>query len=112
MLHQPLDVAHDDTAARLLSAPELYLVYGGAAAAFILGGFVVVRTYRWYRRTKQIETTAGEDLAQLAEAITTEAELAPEEVQRVRDAIERRMQKTLEEAGQEPVEKKETAEGS
>jgi hypothetical protein len=99
MIERPLNVAPDDTAARLLSSHELWLVYGGAFAAFALGSCAVIATYRWYRRVRHSQTTAGEDLAQLADAIADQPELEPEEVQRVREAIERRKQHLPENPG-------------
>ena len=69
--------------------PELLAMYALLLAFLVSGGIVIYVTYRWYRHLKTASSSKADDLDQLARVLEDEAELAPEEKERVRAALER-----------------------
>jgi hypothetical protein len=71
-----------------LSDPDLLLAWLILAGVLLVGGLAIYAATRWYRNLNQPPSTSGEDLGQLPRAL--EQELSPEEMERLRAAIERR----------------------
>jgi hypothetical protein len=92
-------------AGRTLFDPELLAMYALLLAFLVSGGIVIYVTYRWYRRLKNAPSSKTEDLDQLARVLQDDAELAPEEKERLRAALQR--QKDA--AAQPPKEQKDAA---
>jgi hypothetical protein len=76
-------------AAPSLFDPDLLAMYAVLLAILVSGGIVIFVTYRWYRTLKNASSNKNEDLDELARAMEDEAELAPEERERIRAALER-----------------------
>jgi hypothetical protein len=69
--------------------PELLAMYAALLAVLAAGGVIIYATLRWYRNLKNNPSTSKEDLAELAHALEDVDELAPEERERLRAALER-----------------------
>jgi hypothetical protein len=77
------------SAASLIES-DLALMYVVLLAVLLAGGIAIYAAYRWYRTLNQETTTpAGEDLAQLAQALQEQGELDAEEMAKIRAAVER-----------------------
>jgi hypothetical protein len=72
--------------------PDLLAMYAALLALIVGGGIVIYGTYRWYRTLKNASSSRNDDLDELARAMEDEAELAPEERERIRAALERQRQ--------------------
>jgi hypothetical protein len=66
----------------------VWFVVASLVAAVLSGAVAVYAAYRWYRTSKEISSTRLDDLAELEKSLQDGA-LAPEEVERVRAAIQR-----------------------
>ena len=76
-------------AAASLFDPELLAMYAVLLTFLVSGGIVIYGTYRWYRNLKNASSSKNDDLDQLARALENGAELAPDEKERVRAALQR-----------------------
>jgi hypothetical protein len=68
--------------------PDVVTTYAVLVALLVGGGLLIYAAFRWYRTLRQPTSTAGEDLAQLNLTLQEQG-LAPEELERIRAAIER-----------------------
>jgi hypothetical protein len=68
---------------------ELTLMYAVLLVVLLAGGIAIYAAFRWYRTLKEPPPGEGEDLAQFARALEEEGDLAPEEVEKVRAAVEK-----------------------
>jgi hypothetical protein len=68
---------------------ELTLLYAALLAILLAGGVAIYATYRWYRTLKQPAPTSSDDLAEFARALQQQGELAPEEAEKIRAALDR-----------------------
>jgi hypothetical protein len=80
---------HVCLAAASLYDPELLATYAALLIVLVCGVVAVYAAFRWYRGLKQLTSTRSEDLAQLAQALEEQDGLNPDELQRVRAALER-----------------------
>jgi hypothetical protein len=68
---------------------ELLLTVATLSLALAAGALAFHWAYRWYRNQKQLPSTTNEDLAAFVRALQAEDELEPEELERVRAALDR-----------------------
>jgi len=69
--------------------PELLTTFGVLLAVLVCGVVAVWLAFRWYHNLKQLPSTSGDALAQLTRALEEQTELDPEEIERIRAAIQR-----------------------
>ncbi len=74
--------------------PELWIACGALLAMAIAGTAAIYAAYRWYRTHRPSSEIKYEALADLERALANQLELGPEEIARVRAAIEQNQGKT------------------
>src|SRR5207237_303017 len=72
--------------------PEFVLTTVALVLVLALGGVIIRGAFRWYRGLKQPSSTSGDDQVQLMQALE-EDELDPQELERVRAAIQKQQPK-------------------
>jgi|SRR5579862_1604043 len=71
-------------------APELLVPFALLLAVLAAGGVALWLAFRWYRKWSQPLSTADDDFAQLTQALQQQNGLNPQEIERVRTAIEKK----------------------
>jgi len=68
---------------------DLTLMYAVLLVILLAGGIAIYAAFRWYRTLKEPPSPDGADLAQFARALEEQSDLAPEELAKVRAAVEK-----------------------